>query len=61
MKKRIKAMLSQVVDGFLYVQKPISLLIIGTFVILLILGAYTKYWGNYEAGVEYTQKYTVEK
>ena len=31
------------------------------FIILLTLGAVTKYGGNYEAGIEYKQKYTVEK
>lgn len=61
MKKRIKTMLSKGVDGFLYVQKPISIVIIALFFTLLLLGAYTKYWGNYEAGVEYKQKYTMEK
>ncbi len=61
MKERIKAMLSQLLQGLLYVQKPISILIILIFIILLTLGAVTKYGGNYEAGVEYKQKYTVEK
>ena len=61
MKKQIKVMLSQVLYGFLYVQKPISILMMLIFIILLGLGAVTKYGGNYEAGVEYKQKYTVEK
>ncbi len=61
MKKQIKVMLSQVLYGFLYVQKPISILMMSIFIILLGLGAVTKYGGNYEAGVEYKQKYTVEK
>ena len=61
MKKQIKVMLSQVLYGFLYVQKPISILMMLIFIILLLLGAITKYGGNYEAGVEYKQKYTVEK
>ncbi len=61
MKKRIKAMLSQVLAGFLYVQKPINILMMLIFITLLILGAITKYGGNYEAGVEYTQKYTIER
>jgi hypothetical protein len=60
-KKQIKAMLSQVLRGLLYVQKPISILIMLIFIILLALGAVTKYGGNYEAGVEYKQKYIVEK
>lgn len=61
MKKQIKVMLSQVLYCFLYVQKPISILMMSIFIILLGLGAVTKYGGNYEAGVEYKQKYTVEK
>jgi hypothetical protein len=61
MKKQIKAMLSQLLHGLLYVQKPISILMILIFIILLTLGVVTKYGGNYEAGVEYKQKYTVEK
>ncbi|MEA0970565.1 hypothetical protein Megvenef_00531 [Candidatus Megaera venefica] len=61
MKKQIKVMLSQVLYGFLYVQKPISILMMLIFIILLLLGAITKYGGNYEAGVEYKQKYIVEK
>jgi hypothetical protein len=61
MKKQIKVMLSQVLYGFLYVQKPISILMMLIFIILLLLGAITKYGGNYEAGVEYKQKYTVKK
>lgn len=61
MKKQIKVMLSQVLYGFLYVQKPISILMMLIFIILLGLGVVTKYGGNYEAGVEYKQKYTVEK
>jgi len=61
MKKRIKTMLSKGVDGFLNVQKPISILIIGLFLILLTLGAIKKYGGNYESSVEYTQEYTMEK
>ena len=60
-KKRIKAILSQLLQGLLYVQKPISILMILIFIILLTLGAVTKYGGNYEAGIEYKQKYTVEK
>ena len=60
-KKRIKVMLSRVLHGFLYVQKPISILMMLIFIILLLLGAITKYGGNYEAGVEYKQKYIVEK
>ena len=60
-KKRIKAILSQLLQGLLYVQKPISILMILIFIILLTLGVVTKYGGNYEAGVEYKQKYTVEK
>ena len=60
-KKRIKVMLSRVLHGFLYVQKPISILLMLIFIILLSLGVVTKYGGNYEAGVEYKQKYTVEK
>ena len=60
MKKQIKVMLSQVLYGFLYVQKPISFLMMLIFIILLLLGAITKYGGNYEAGVEYKQKYTVK-
>jgi hypothetical protein len=55
-KKRIKGMLSQLLQGLLYVQKPISILMILIFIILLTLGAVTKYGGNYEAGVEYKQK-----
>ena len=61
MKKQIKVMLSQVLYCFLYVQKPISILMMSIFIILLGLGAVTKYGGTYEAGVEYKQKYTVEK
>ena len=61
MKKQIKVMLSQVLYGFIYVQKPISILMMLIFIILLLLGAITKYGGNYEAGVEYKQKYTVKK
>ena len=61
MKKQIKVMLSQVLYSFLYVQKPISILMMLIFIILLLLGAITKYGGNYEAGVEYKQKYTVKK
>ena len=61
MKKQIKVMLSQVLYGFLYVQKPISILMMLIFIILLLLGAITKYGGNYEAGVEYKKKYIVEK
>ena len=61
MKKQIKAMLSQLLHGLLYVQKPISILMMLIFIILLGLGVVTKYGGNYEAGVEYKQKYTVEK
>lgn len=61
MKERIKTMFSKLVTGFLYVQKPISILMILIFIILLGLGVVTKYGGNYEAGVEYKQKYTVEK
>ena len=61
MKKQIKVMLSQVLYGFLYVQKPISILMMLIFIILLGLGVVTKYGGNYEAGVEYKQKYTVKK
>jgi hypothetical protein len=61
MKKQIKVMLSQVLYGFLYVQKPISILMMLILIILLGLGVVTKYGGNYEAGVEYKQKYTVEK
>ena len=61
MKIQIKVMLSQVLYGFLYVQKPISILMMSIFIILLGLGAVTKSGGNYEAGVEYKQKYTVEK
>ena len=61
MKKQIKVMLSQVLYGFIYVQKPISILMMLIFIILLGLGVVTKYGGNYEAGVEYKQKYTVEK
>ena len=61
MKKQIKTMLSQVLHGFLYIQKPISILMILIFIILLTLGVVTKYGGNYEAGVEYKRKYTVEK
>ena len=61
MKKQIKVMLSQVLYCFLYVQKPISILMMSIFIILLGLGAVTKYGGNYEVGVEYKQKYTVEK
>jgi hypothetical protein len=60
-KKRIIVMLSRVLHGFLYVQKPISILMMLIFIILLLLGAITKYGGNYEAGVEYKQKFTVEK
>ena len=60
-KKRIKVMLSQVLHGFLYIQKPISILMMLIFIILLTLGVVTKYGGNYEEGVEYKQKYTVEK
>ena len=61
MKKQIKTMLSRLLHGFLYVQKPISILLMLIFIILLSLGVVTKYGGNYEAGVEYKQKYTVEK
>ena len=61
MKKQIKTMLSRLLHGFLYVQKPISILMMLIFIILLLLGAITKYGGNYEAGVEYKQKYIVEK
>ena len=61
MKKQIKVMLSQVLYGFLYVQKPISILMMLIFIILLGLGVVTKYGGNYEAGVEYKQKYIIEK
>ena len=61
MKKQIKTMLSRLLHGFLYVQKPISILLMLIFIILLSLGVVTKYGGNYEAEVEYKQKYTVEK
>jgi hypothetical protein len=61
MKRRIKAMLYQVKIGFLYVQKPIGILITLVVITLLTLGAITKYGNSYEAGIEYTQKYTVEK
>ena len=61
MKKQIKVMLSQVLAGFLYIQKPISILMMLIFITLLILGAITKYGGNYEAGVEYMQKYIIER
>ena len=61
MKERIKTIFSKLVTGFLFVQKPISILMMLIFIILLGLGVVTKYGGNYEAGVEYKQKYTVEK
>jgi hypothetical protein len=61
MKKQIKTMLSQVLHGFLYIQKPISISMMLIFIILLTLGVVTKYGGNYEAGVEYKRKYTIEK
>jgi len=54
-------MLSQVLHGFLYIQKPISISMMLIFIILLTLGVVTKYGGNYEAGVEYKRKYTIEK
>jgi len=54
-------MLSQGLVGFLYVQKPISILIIGLFLILLTLGAIKKYGGDYESSVEYTQEYNYGK
>ncbi len=61
MKEQIKTIFSKLVTGFLYIQKPISILMMLIFIILLGLGVVTKYGGNYEAGVEYKQKYTVEK
>ena len=61
MKKQIKTMLSQVLHGFLYIQKPISISMMLIFIILLTLGVVTKYGGYYEAGVEYKRKYTIEK
>lgn len=61
MKRQIKTMLSKGVDSFLYVQKPISIVMIGLFLILLTLGAIKKYGGDYESSVEYKQKYTMEK
>ena len=61
MKEQIKTIFSKLVTGFLYIQKPISILMMLIFIILLTLGAITKYGGNYEAGVEYKQKYTEEK
>ncbi|MBA2629235.1 MAG: hypothetical protein H0U78_04270 [Rickettsiaceae bacterium] len=61
MKKRIKTMLSKGVEGFLYVQKPISIVMMVLFFSLLILGAIKKYGGDYESSVEYKQKYIMEK
>ena len=61
MKEQIKTIFSKLVPGFLYIQKPISILMMLIFIILLGLGVVTKYGGNYEAGVEYKQKYTEEK
>jgi len=61
MKEQIKTIFSKLVTGFLYIQKPISILMMLIFIILLGLGVVTKYGGNYEAGVEYKQKYTEEK
>ena len=52
MKKRIKTMLSKGVIAFLYVQKPIRIVMIGLFFILLTLGAIKKYGGNYESSVD---------
>lgn len=43
MKKQIKVMLSLVLHGFLYAKKPISILRMLIFIILLSLGGVTKY------------------
>ncbi|MBY0533649.1 MAG: hypothetical protein K2P31_01620 [Rickettsiaceae bacterium] len=61
MKEQIKTIFSKLVTGFLYIQKPISISMMLIFIILLTLGVVTKYGGNYEAGVEYKRKYTIEK